>query len=655
MKKTKQLLAILLAFIIVIPSAIPISALAEEIPSEQRDLTKRMGLKPFEIHYISEDNLQKDYTYEKKILGSSSYGTGENREWAEYSTWFYYNQMTEDEQSFYDRLMDECLMYLTSGGDIYYDGGYYLPGIYYGDIGQERAINLYYIFYYSNPEFYYLMNGLRYSSSNQIYPMVYDAFADEESRKSTTAGIKSVLSSYESAARSYSSEYDMVKAIHDKLCDTVTYNNEAANDQQPEQQSFSQSIYSALILEDTVCAGYSSVFEMICNKLGIDSIKEVSEGHAWNRVSVDDIWYVIDCTWDDRDDTAGKFYKFFLRSYSQTRANDQNNAHITKSFLVPFLPSCTMDCTPSYDNFTPGTLPVITETAMAPELVEYNGSFVLSAESDARIYYTVDGSIPAEGQRKSDKYETEVWAQSGTVVKAYAVVDPKKNSEVKSWVLGSGETPTPEPTLPPTPTVTPEPTLPPMPTVTPEPTLPPTPTVTPEPTLVPTPTVTPEPTLVPTPTVTPTPIESIRIVPSSLTLEVGYYSFLNIEPAQYNGDAEWSSSNTSVAVVNYGRVEGISPGTAEITARVGNALATATVTVVNPEVEPDVKINVGKKLKLRFPKKVKRVVVTNKYVLKVTKIKGKIVTVKGLDKGTVTVYGYNKKGKLIGRAVIQVK
>ena len=93
MKRIKRLLAFILAFVIIIPSVLPALAIAEEIPTDQRDLTKRTGLKPFEIHYLSEDDLSTDDICEKKVIDSSAYGTGKNSEWAEYSTYFYYNQM----------------------------------------------------------------------------------------------------------------------------------------------------------------------------------------------------------------------------------------------------------------------------------------------------------------------------------------------------------------------------------------------------------------------------------------------------------------------------------------------------------------------------------------------------------------------------------
>ena len=49
-----------------------------------------------------------------------------------------------------------------------------------------------------------------------------------------------------------------------------------------------------------VCDGYAKAFSLLCNMEGIDCIRVTgklsSEGHAWNKVKIDGIWYVVDIT-----------------------------------------------------------------------------------------------------------------------------------------------------------------------------------------------------------------------------------------------------------------------------------------------------------------------------------------------------------------------
>ena len=56
-----------------------------------------------------------------------------------------------------------------------------------------------------------------------------------------------------------------------------------------------------------VCDGYSRGFKVILDKLGIPAVLDTgvasigshSELHMWMRVRIDNVWYGLDCTWDD--------------------------------------------------------------------------------------------------------------------------------------------------------------------------------------------------------------------------------------------------------------------------------------------------------------------------------------------------------------------
>ena len=668
MKKVKQLLCILIVLVLAIPVG------ARNIASDEINLVERTGLLPTEIIYLSEDEIPKGYTYKKKTIGSSVYVTGDSREWEAYSSYYYYNQLSYEDRNVCDALIDECTKYLNGGGDIEKNGEYYyLPGIPYNNSNRTWAKTLFYsAFRYSNPQFYFLKSALG-DDGKCIYPMVYDAFASESERKKATAELKAALSEYETEAAAKKSDYEKVKAIHDKICKDISYNYDAFNHTVSEEQSFSQSAYSALIKKSTVCAGYAEVFAMVCNKLGIDAIVESGKDHAWNRVALDDIWYLIDCTWDDLDNKNEHelYYKYFLRSQAKVLENDQESMHDTERDLVSYMPSCTMDCSPSEDLLTPGSLSEITEIAEKPVLTDSNGSFTLASESGARIYYTIDGSTPAEGQSKCYLYKSAVSMPGGGTVKAYSVVDPKKNSDVITQKVSAAATPTPSPTPTPTPTPTrapsptptltptraPSPTPTPTPTRAPSPTPTPTPTIAPSPTPTPTPTKapspTPKPSITPMPTVMPTaapiptptsfPAGTIKISPSSATINVGETVTLT---ADNTGALEWSSSHEVVATVSNGVVKGVASGRALITAKAGSEYGTAIVTVEDIEA-PDMTILQKQKVTIKAAKKVARVLVSDKSVIKVKK-KGKKIIMKGKKAGTAVVVALSKKEEVLG-------
>jgi len=98
-------------------------------------------------------------------------------------------------------------------------------------------------------------------------------------------------------------EYEKVLAIHDWLCENITY-GESPDDSD-------QDIYGALVLRKARCAGYAKAFTYLLDKVGIrsevisgDSLDKSgnSVAHAWNLVYIDGEPYYFDVTWDDEAD-----------------------------------------------------------------------------------------------------------------------------------------------------------------------------------------------------------------------------------------------------------------------------------------------------------------------------------------------------------------
>lgn len=82
------------------------------------------------------------------------------------------------------------------------------------------------------------------------------------------------------------------------MIDNVNYNEEAPDN---------QTLYSALVGKETVCAGYAKANQYLLNQLGIYCIyvtgsttwQGESESHAWNIVRCNGNYYYVDVTWAD--------------------------------------------------------------------------------------------------------------------------------------------------------------------------------------------------------------------------------------------------------------------------------------------------------------------------------------------------------------------
>ena len=147
--------------------------------------------------------------------------------------------------------------------------------------------------------------------------------------------------------------YDKVKAVHDKICSMVSYENNMQNI----GNQYYQTPYSLYYDADgdgkieTVCAGYAKMMKLQCNKYGIPcvlvtGVTDSGEYHMWNYVQMENgVWYAVDATWDDQSTTMYDFFLVGSETYSSA-------AFGTKKFGNTHIPSgkwtTSADCVFSY-------------------------------------------------------------------------------------------------------------------------------------------------------------------------------------------------------------------------------------------------------------------------------------------------------------------
>ena len=91
---------------------------------------------------------------------------------------------------------------------------------------------------------------------------------------------------------------DKVAYINNYLSTRIEYDLDAKN---------RSSVIGALVDRKCVCEGYARAFAYLCRKAGIDAVnipgygktEEKTEGHMWNGVSIDGVFYAVDVTWND--------------------------------------------------------------------------------------------------------------------------------------------------------------------------------------------------------------------------------------------------------------------------------------------------------------------------------------------------------------------
>lgn len=142
--------------------------------------------------------------------------------------------------------------------------------------------------------------------------------------------------------------YHNIKLVHDYLVESIQY-------EQTVSKSNIYDLYGALINKECVCSGYANAFKYLMDALDVPCIivpglatnsEGNTENHAWNYVQINDIWYVVDCTWDDPILIGPGFltnsskYKYFLKGEIDINKTHTPNGQLTengKIFEFPVL------------------------------------------------------------------------------------------------------------------------------------------------------------------------------------------------------------------------------------------------------------------------------------------------------------------------------
>jgi hypothetical protein len=291
----------------------------------------------YEINHATgeaiDSNIEK---VEEKNYASGEVTDVANRDWNTYSSSTACANFSDSEKAFWNRLEQLSQYYMDNSTiDAYYVSAYStyaINGVKYSDIGltSQQAFYVAEWFLYNNPQYYFLKPTFL-TTNTAVYIGCYDVAADGDDRAELTNEIFDEIDYIAEYVASVStSEYEQEQYLHDVVCGNVDY----------VAGTYDQSIYSAIGLGETVCAGYAGLMNVLLNSSGIDTITTLSTVHAWNEVYLDGEWYGLDATWDD---SLGD-YTFFdvcdanLKKYDSTKSNE----HTVETAWVAWTPELSM-------------------------------------------------------------------------------------------------------------------------------------------------------------------------------------------------------------------------------------------------------------------------------------------------------------------------
>lgn len=206
---------------------------------------------------------------------------------------------------------------------------------------------------YEYPEvFYFSQYSFSYSSQDdtvKIFSPVYEDIEETNAKKKLVSDeVNKIVSMADDMT-------DLEKAlfVHDYIVSEYQYDTRANSSDDDLIMSASRTLPSMIEEKQGVCQGYTYLYMVVMNKLGVECITVPSDnptdirlaGHIWNKIKIDGEWYNVDLTYDDpcytycisdlTDKSSDVLHSFFLVTDEEIKALDtysrmHDNMHTLK-------------------------------------------------------------------------------------------------------------------------------------------------------------------------------------------------------------------------------------------------------------------------------------------------------------------------------------
>lgn len=150
---------------------------------------------------------------------------------------------------------------------------------------------------YDHPELYYVNPSYTYVNDTKyiLYPTYYYS---EDEIEDINKQLEEKISPIIQEAENLDSNVDKAKYLYDYVIENVEYVVRSGED---------QTMISALLDGQSVCAGYAKAYQYLLSQVNIDSayipgtslVSNSTTGHAWTMVEINGDYYYCDTTWGD--------------------------------------------------------------------------------------------------------------------------------------------------------------------------------------------------------------------------------------------------------------------------------------------------------------------------------------------------------------------
>lgn len=210
--------------------------------------------------------------------------TDETTEDTSLELYYYHSVISNDERELYDLILDGVLDHDTS---------IILPA----NI-EDKLQEITQMIMNDHPEIFWVDGAYQYIAYDDKTDLKINYLYEKDEIESRTNEIEATVNEFNSLLSIEDTDYDIVRKAYMYLIDTVEYVSDSSDN---------QNIYSSLVNQESVCAGYSKATQYLLQRNGIQAlyVSGVANGsdgwdnHAWNIVLCDGQYYQVDTTFGD--------------------------------------------------------------------------------------------------------------------------------------------------------------------------------------------------------------------------------------------------------------------------------------------------------------------------------------------------------------------
>ena len=185
------------------------------------------------------------------------------------------------------------------------------------------------LFLLDNPQYYFISQSIS-GDYTYAYVTVEESYATASYRQQIAAAVEQIINDCAKVLTAGQDDISRYLAIHDYVISLLDY----AYDENgaPSSEPWAHSIVGTTMGKG-VCEAYAETFDLLCTYYGLTDIQVTgtvthnNESHVWNLAKIDDLYYSIDATWDDKGDGNDPSHVYFGLCYGDTNVDKVMDSH----------------------------------------------------------------------------------------------------------------------------------------------------------------------------------------------------------------------------------------------------------------------------------------------------------------------------------------